>query len=467
MSKIACKVTGAVLAVVLCATACTTADEPRAPSGEARVEPAAAAASTPAQQATDGEVLDEAAAPDGEVAVEAVSCDLPAIVAATADFQDPVALSCAAGTMSGVDARDRYRGASIESVGVCAGFGQAFGTADLGNEDRRDASALLTRYYQQSLSSNPAPESTTADASNALGLMLAADFQGRYPELDPDSFCSSFRNAFDNSILTTDDSSAAGDFIATYHSKRQQRRTAEAEMAGAVFLESNRERPGVIETDSGLHYRATVSADGAADERPTIGDTVEVRYEGRLVDGATFLPATGEARRITLGDAGLPAGLTEGIALMTPGTHAQLVIPPYLGYGEIWFDEIVPPGSVLVFDVELVSVLKSAPLPAATVTPSPTPSPTPDTPPIPEPAKNATNASDPGQLLVKFVPGVSTEAAAMILDEYGGDIVSRIPGIEVFEVRVNDDANVERIIELLSAHADVDYAEPNGGGSGG
>jgi len=130
--------------------------------------------------------------------------------------------------------------------------------------------------------------------------------------------------------------------------------------ASEEFLEENRNKEGVVTTDSGLQYTVLNKGTGAS---PGIKDTVVVLYTGRLVNGNVFdtTSATNEPRQFKVSR--VVRGWTEGLQLMNEGSKYQFYLPPALGYGSQNRSKI-PPNSVLIFDVELVRVIKAeAPAP--------------------------------------------------------------------------------------------------------
>lgn len=113
--------------------------------------------------------------------------------------------------------------------------------------------------------------------------------------------------------------------------------------------------PGAYEVrSSGLKLYDLAVGTGAVAQA---GDTVEVHYAGWLADGTPFDASyeRGPAS-FPLGQGRLIAGWEEGIAGMRVGGRRQLVIPPELGYGDRDMGGRIPPGSTLVFDVELRDV---------------------------------------------------------------------------------------------------------------
>lgn len=121
---------------------------------------------------------------------------------------------------------------------------------------------------------------------------------------------------------------------------------------GAKFLKENSNNKSVYTTKSGLQYRKLKDGNG---KRPTINNTVKVHYTGKLIDGTTFDSSIeqGEPIEIPVG-AAIP-GWAEGLQLMDEGSKYMLYIPYNLGYGENPVGDI-PPGSTLIFEVELLEI---------------------------------------------------------------------------------------------------------------
>ena len=107
---------------------------------------------------------------------------------------------------------------------------------------------------------------------------------------------------------------------------------------------------------SGLHWRTLAEGDGA---EAADGDTVHVHYTGRLPDGSTFDSSRGgDPYSFALGQGRVIEGWDEGLRGMRVGGRRVLVIPPHLGYGSSGAGGVIPPDATLVFEVELVEVVK-------------------------------------------------------------------------------------------------------------
>jgi FKBP-type peptidyl-prolyl cis-trans isomerase len=149
----------------------------------------------------------------------------------------------------------------------------------------------------------------------------------------------------------------------------QGARTAAAEpnhAAAAKFLADNGKQPGVVTTASGLQYKVISPGTG---EHPKPTDQVSVNYSGKLLDKTEFDASAKHGGPAKFGVNQVIPGWQEALTLMKPGAKYQLWIPPKLAY-DLDSPPMIPPGSLLVFDVELVSILPPAAPPAAGMPPN-------------------------------------------------------------------------------------------------
>ena len=125
--------------------------------------------------------------------------------------------------------------------------------------------------------------------------------------------------------------------------------------AGEAFLAENAKKEGVVTTRSGLQYKVLVKGEG---EVPKKTDKVQVHYEGRLIDGTVFDASKKHGDKpMEFRPDQVIAGWTEALTLMPVGSKWQLYIPYKLAYGNRNQGQIKP-YSALIFDVELVGIVK-------------------------------------------------------------------------------------------------------------
>lgn len=134
---------------------------------------------------------------------------------------------------------------------------------------------------------------------------------------------------------------------------RQAEKSKEIVAAGEKALEKAAAEDGATKTDSGLVVLDLEEGSGAS---PTAADTVEVHYEGTLVDGTVFDSSYARGQPISFPLGGVISGWTEGLQLMKTGGKAKLTIPYNLAYGERGSPPAIPPMATLIFTVELLEI---------------------------------------------------------------------------------------------------------------
>ena len=125
---------------------------------------------------------------------------------------------------------------------------------------------------------------------------------------------------------------------------------------GEAYLASNAERDDVTVTDSGLQYEVILAgeADGA---RPTPANQVTIHYRGTLIDGTEFDSSYSRGQPATFGVTGVIPGFSEGLQLMTVGSHYRFVIPSDMAYGPQGSGPDIGPNATLIFEIELIDIL--------------------------------------------------------------------------------------------------------------
>ncbi|MBU1140781.1 MAG: FKBP-type peptidyl-prolyl cis-trans isomerase, partial [Proteobacteria bacterium] len=122
-------------------------------------------------------------------------------------------------------------------------------------------------------------------------------------------------------------------------------------------LAKNKEKKGVIVTASGLQYEIVKEGTGAT---PKAEDTVKVHYRGTKVDGTVFDDSYKRGEPAVFGVNQVIPGWTETLQLMKEGSTFKVAIPSSLAYGDQGVPPMIEPNSVLIFDVELISIEKPA-----------------------------------------------------------------------------------------------------------
>jgi FKBP-type peptidyl-prolyl cis-trans isomerase FklB len=145
--------------------------------------------------------------------------------------------------------------------------------------------------------------------------------------------------------------------------------------AAQEFLATNGKKTGVKTTASGLEYKVEKAGDPKA-PAITAEDEVTVNYRGKLLDGSEFDSSESHGKPLDIPVGGVIKGWQEALVLMKPGAKWTLYVPPDLAYGANPRPGI-PGNSLLVFDIEVLSVKpkQAAPVPMpqkpATAAPKP------------------------------------------------------------------------------------------------
>ena len=130
---------------------------------------------------------------------------------------------------------------------------------------------------------------------------------------------------------------------------------AEEKKAGQAYLAKATAAPGATKTSSGLII--TTLKPGTGDS-PKASDKVKVHYQGALTDGTVFDSSLQRGEPVTFPLSGVVPCWTEGVQLMKVGGKSRLVCPPDLAYGERGAPPRIKPGATLVFEVELLEIVK-------------------------------------------------------------------------------------------------------------
>jgi FKBP-type peptidyl-prolyl cis-trans isomerase FklB len=123
---------------------------------------------------------------------------------------------------------------------------------------------------------------------------------------------------------------------------------------GDSFLQKNKQRNGVIVTASGLQYEVVKMGNGP---KPLETSKVKVHYTGTLINGTKFDSSIGkEPAEFQIN--GVIKGWTEALQLMPVGSKFKLYVPESLAYGATGAGDVIKPFSTLIFDVELLEIVK-------------------------------------------------------------------------------------------------------------
>lgn len=144
--------------------------------------------------------------------------------------------------------------------------------------------------------------------------------------------------------------------ISAYLGKRNAEKAQVAKAAGERFLAENAKKAGVVTLASGLQYMVLKA--GADTVKPKDSDKVRCHYRGTLIDGMEFESSYESGQPVEFGVSAVIPGWTEALKMMTVGSKWRLFIPSDLAYGDQQAGPKIAPGSTLIFDVELLEIIK-------------------------------------------------------------------------------------------------------------
>ena len=125
--------------------------------------------------------------------------------------------------------------------------------------------------------------------------------------------------------------------------------------AGEAFLAENKKKADVVTLPSGLQYQVMKMGEGP---KPSVSDKVRTHYHGTLIDGTVFDSSVNRGQPAEFPVGGVIQGWVEALQLMPTGSKWKLFIPYNLAYGERATGAEIKPYSALVFEVELLEILK-------------------------------------------------------------------------------------------------------------
>jgi FKBP-type peptidyl-prolyl cis-trans isomerase FkpA len=137
--------------------------------------------------------------------------------------------------------------------------------------------------------------------------------------------------------------------------KRSLAGAEEAKKKGQEFADKAALQKDAMKTPSGIVIRTITPGTG---ESPTAADVVKVHYEGKLIDGKVFDSSIQRNEPVEFPLSGVVPCWTEAVQLMKKGGRSQIVCPPALAYGDRGSPPVIPPGSTLSFEVELIDFHK-------------------------------------------------------------------------------------------------------------
>lgn len=206
------------------------------------------------------------------------------------------------------------------------------------------------------------PEATIGSQSDSVSYLIGFDNGKNFAEnidgfpggLNVDAFAEGFISGMygEEAKLNVEDIRA---FVNAYFTEAQKIENEKYKIEGEEFLAENAKKEGVTTTESGLQYEVIKEGDGA---KPTAEDKVRVHYHGTLIDGTVFDSSVDRDKPAEFGVNQVIPGWTEALQLMNVGSKYKLYIPYNIAYGERGAGQTIKPFSTLIFEVELLDIIK-------------------------------------------------------------------------------------------------------------
>jgi len=144
--------------------------------------------------------------------------------------------------------------------------------------------------------------------------------------------------------------------VRDFFNERMKSMSEDNKKTGVDFLEKFVKSEGATKTESGLAFKVIQEGTGAY---PKAEDTVRVHYHGTLIDGTVFDSSVERGQPVNFPLNRVIRGWTEGLQKVKAGGKVKLVIPPDLAYGDAGAPPKIPGGATLVFEVELLEIVKN------------------------------------------------------------------------------------------------------------
>lgn len=191
--------------------------------------------------------------------------------------------------------------------------------------------------------------------SYALGLNIGKSLKkSGIKELDIDRFSKGVKDVLlNNSFDISEEESRT--ILNDFFTRLQQDLLEKNKTQGKLFLEENAKRESVKQTPSGLQYEIIKEGNG---QKPLASDRVKVHYHGTLIDGTVFDSSLRRGEPATFGVTQVIQGWVEALQMMSVGSKWKLFIPHKLAYGAQGAGELIEPFSTLIFEVELLDIIK-------------------------------------------------------------------------------------------------------------
>ncbi len=195
--------------------------------------------------------------------------------------------------------------------------------------------------------------------SYAMGLDLGSYFKGLGEDFDLKILQRGMSDSYTGkkTLMTPEEAAEVQQKFAARQQQKQIQKTVamvtKNRQAADKFLAANKKKEGVKVTKSGLQYKVIKEGKG---KKPAVTDMVKVHYKGTLIDGTVFDSSYKRKEPAVFQVGQVIAGWQEALQLMNVGSTYEIYLPPDLAYGDRGAPPVIEPGSMLIFQVELLDI---------------------------------------------------------------------------------------------------------------
>jgi FKBP-type peptidyl-prolyl cis-trans isomerase FklB len=209
------------------------------------------------------------------------------------------------------------------------------------------------------VAAKPAGAAALKTSSDSLSYAIGMSLANFYKQQGIKSVNTAMVDKAINDVMKTGKSAMTDEqmnmCITGYLQKTKSEKASVAKKAGEAFLAENKKKPGVVTLPSGLQYQILKKGDGPL---PAATDKVKCHYHGTLIDGTVFDSSVERGQPAEFPVNGVIQGWVEALQLMPVGSKWKLFIPSNLAYGDNAAGPKIPAGATLVFEVELLEIVK-------------------------------------------------------------------------------------------------------------
>lgn len=222
------------------------------------------------------------------------------------------------------------------------------------------AGSMIMASCNTSKSSKVELKTLADSAAYAIGVDIGNNIKKNLPtapggkDLNQEIILAAFTQAVKGDSSQIPAAMASG-VTQSYFMKMQAAEGGLVKEAGIKFLAENSKRPEVKTTASGLQYEVIKDSTGA---KPVATDKVKVHYHGTTIEGKVFDSSVDRGEPVEFALNQVIKGWTEGLQLMSVGSKYKFYIPSELAYGEQAAGPEIKPNSALIFEVELLAIVK-------------------------------------------------------------------------------------------------------------